>query len=125
MINNPNIDETNTLNEIRDIVHKNAVDHGFHNFDEDEGQFITRAMMLMNTETSELFEAYRNHTLTKACEKSAKMPEALTNEEEEIADLLIRALDYCGRRKINAGRAVALKHAYNANRPYRHGNKAA
>jgi NTP pyrophosphatase (non-canonical NTP hydrolase) len=115
----------NALNEIRNIVHQNAVDHGFHNFEEDDGQFVTRAMMLLNTETAELFEAYRNHKLTEPCDKSHKMEEPLTNEEEEIADIIIRALDYAGRMKLDIGRAVAIKHAYNVSRPYRHGGKAA
>lgn len=120
-----NTELKNSLNQIRDIVHQNAVDHGFHNFEEDEGQFITRAMMLLNTETSELYEAYRNNQLCSYTPKSEKMDEPMTNEQEEIADIIIRALDYCGRRGIDAGRAVAMKHAYNVARPYRHGGKAA
>ena len=115
----------NALNLIRDEVHENAKTHGFHDFSENEGQFVTKAMMLINTETSELFEAHRNHILTEPCDKSPKMHEPLTNEEEEIADLIIRALDYCGRRKIDAGRAVAIKHDYNTRREFRHGGKAA
>jgi len=115
----------NALNVIRDDVHENSKAHGFHDFNESDGQFITRSLMLMNTETSELFEAYRNHTLGLPCDKSSKMVQPLTNEEEEIADLIIRALDYCGRRKIDAGRAVAIKHEYNTRREFRHGGKAA
>lgn len=121
---------TNALNLIRDEVHENAKAHGFHDFNESDGQFITRAMMLMNTETAELFEAYRNHKLGELCDKSEKMVaitggNACTNEEEEIADLIIRALDYCGRRNIDIGRAVAIKHEYNTRREHRHGGKAA
>lgn len=115
----------NALNIIRDDVHTNAVAHGFHNFEEDEGQFVTRALLLMVTEIAENYEAHRNHSLTLPCDKSDKMIEPLTNEEEEIADLIIRALDYSGRRKIDIGRAVSIKHAYNQSRPYRHGGKAA
>lgn len=115
----------NALNVIRDDVHENAKAHGFHDFNESDGQFITRSLMLMNTEASELFEAYRNNVLTEPCDKSSKMTAPLTNEEEEIADLIIRALDYCGRRNIDAGRAVAIKHEYNTRREFRHGGKAA
>ncbi len=113
------------LNEMRDICHTNALEHGFHDFTESDGQFIIRAMLLMNSETAELFEAYRGNKLTEPCDKSPKMTEPLTNEEEEIADLIIRALDYCGRRKIDVGRAVAVKHAFNRDRPFKHGGKAA
>jgi NTP pyrophosphatase (non-canonical NTP hydrolase) len=43
------------------------------------------------------------------------------SEEAELADLLIRAFHYAGKRGIDLGRAVQLKHAYNINRPYKHG----
>src|SRR4029078_9931862 len=46
----------NALNVIRDDVHENARAHGLHDLIESDGQFITRSLLLMNTETSELFE---------------------------------------------------------------------
>ena len=49
-----------------------------------------------------------------------KCPE-LTAEEAELADVLIRIFHYCGKRGINLGNAVAVKHAYNISRPHKHG----
>lgn len=117
--------EITALNSIAQAVHDNAAGHGFHNFEESDGQFITRAMLLINTETAELFEAYRNGTLLEPCDKSPKMEAPLNNEAEEIADIIIRALDYAKRRGIEIGNAVAIKHKYNTERPFRHGNKLA
>lgn len=46
---------------------------------------------------------------------------SLTGEAAELADVIIRILHYCGRRSIDLGAALQAKHAYNCNRPYRHG----
>jgi NTP pyrophosphatase (non-canonical NTP hydrolase) len=46
---------------------------------------------------------------------------SLTGEAAELADVLIRIFHYCGRRGINLGEAVRLKHEYNITRPYKHG----
>lgn len=45
----------------------------------------------------------------------------LTNEEEELADLVIRIADYSGRFGIDLGGAVLAKMRYNATRPHMHG----
>jgi NTP pyrophosphatase (non-canonical NTP hydrolase) len=44
----------------------------------------------------------------------------LTNEEEEIADVLIRVADYCGYRNIDLGAVILSKMRYNATRPHMH-----
>lgn len=46
---------------------------------------------------------------------------SLTGESAELADVLIRIFHYCGRRGIDLGEAVRLKHEYNTSRPFRHG----
>lgn len=45
----------------------------------------------------------------------------LTGEAAEMADVLIRIFHYCGKRNIDLGKAVQLKHKYNTSRPFRHG----
>jgi NTP pyrophosphatase (non-canonical NTP hydrolase) len=73
---------------------------------------------LMHSELSEALEALRhgnppdNHV------------RELSGVEAEFADTVIRILDYCAARKLNLGRAIALKHAYNTTRPHKHGGKA-
>lgn len=113
----------NALNLIAEEVFNNARAHGFHDSDEDEGQFLTRTVANIHGEVSELWEAYRKHELRKPCDKNTFEP--LNCADEELADIVIRALDTAARLKIDIGRAVAIKHAYNVQREYRHGGKAA
>lgn len=73
---------------------------------------------LMHSECSELLEAYRNEDVPQ----SRKIP-GYTLAEEELADLVLRALDYAASRKIRLGEAILAKHAYNLSRPYKHGRR--
>lgn len=41
----------------------------------------------------------------------------------ELADAIIRILDYCGYAGIDIEAAILQKHEYNKTRPYRHGGK--
>ena len=41
----------------------------------------------------------------------------------EMADCIIRILDWMGRANIDAEDVIATKHAYNETRPYKHGKK--
>lgn len=41
----------------------------------------------------------------------------------ELADCMIRILDYCGHDGIDIEEAIRIKHEYNKTRPYRHGGK--
>lgn len=41
----------------------------------------------------------------------------------ELADVIIRILDYCGYAGIDIEAAIRQKHEYNKSRPYRHGGK--
>lgn len=41
----------------------------------------------------------------------------------ELADAVIRILDYCGHVGIDIEKAIEIKHEYNKTRPYKHGGK--
>lgn len=41
----------------------------------------------------------------------------------EMADCIIRILDWCGKEGIDIDRIISMKHEYNKSRPYRHGGK--
>jgi NTP pyrophosphatase (non-canonical NTP hydrolase) len=53
---------------------------------------------------------------------SLKIP-GFSQVEEELADLVIRAMDYAGAHDLALGAAIVAKHAYNVGRPIRHGKE--
>lgn len=107
------------INELADLVHKNAVEHGFHPLEESEYIFISNQCNNIHGEVQELWEAYRSGTEDDLCDKNIE----LSQKEEELADLIIRALDIGRRLKINIVQAVNIKHNYNTTRPFLHGKK--
>ncbi len=109
------------LNQLRDTIHELAKEKGWYDQPETEGQFIARFVANTHGELSELWEAHRKGQLNQPCDKDAD----LTCIEEEMADIIIRTLDACGRLGVDVDRAVTLKHIFNTSRPYRHGNKSA
>lgn len=72
-------------------------------------------MALVTTETSEQVEALR------LPEKASEHIPDFTGEEEEVADQIIRLLDYCGQYNLRIGEAIIAKMAFNEQRPHRHG----
>ena len=116
-----------TLNEIADAVHELAIKQGWFDDNPNEDVFIERVCNNLHDEISELHEAWRNGTLDDLCDKATKMTAAgipvLTCVEEELADIVIRALDAARQLKVDIQWAVKVKHEFNATRPRRHGGK--
>ena len=54
------------------------------------------------------------------CYPDGRKPEGVAIE---LADCIIRILDYCGAQGIDVDEATRIKHEYNKSRPYRHGGK--
>lgn len=73
-------------------------------------------------EVSELWEAHRKGRLHEPSDHEGL---DLMCGEEEIADVIIRALDFCAQNGIDPDYSVATKMRFNATRPYRHGGKVA
>ena len=66
-------------------------------------------------------EEYRNgHGATEIYFSDSGKPEGIPTE---LADVIIRVLDYCGYAGIDIDAAISQKHEYNKSRPYRHGGK--
>ena len=70
---------------------------------------------------SELAE--RLETLRKDPNKMDEHCPEFLNVEIEVADLIIRALDFSGRRNLRIGEAIIAKMKYNAGREFMHGKK--
>lgn len=69
---------------------------------------------LMHSELSEMLEAVRKHN-----GPSEHIP-SFTAEEEELADLFIRGLDYAGAHNLRLAQAIVAKMDFNLSRPYKH-----
>jgi len=109
---------TYTLAELTTLIHANSVGHGWW---EDERHPL-EVLFLISQELAEAGEEYRNgHELTEVYYQDGK-PEGFP---VELADVLIRLLDYCGQLGIDMEEVLLCKHRYNLTRPYRHGGKVA
>lgn len=124
------------LNEIAKEVHQNAVEHGWWDDNRTFGEIIA----LCHAELSEALEEHRNcqPNLYVALHEPGTIlrhNRAFTTDVEnfkglkpegiavELADCIIRILDYCAHEGIDIEQAIQLKHVYNKTRPYRHGGK--
>lgn len=131
------------LNEWAREIHENAVNHGFWN---PKMEFNT-ALMLIVGEIAEAMEEHRaghpmewhecpvfkSATCTNnngACEYLQGLPCSVNVDKckpegiaVEMADALIRILDWFGSEGLDVERIVCEKHEYNKSRPYKHGKQ--
>ena len=107
------------INELKNEVHELAKEKGWYDNPEIEDQYIERMCNNLHDKVSELHTAWRENKLHDNCDK----PISLSCLEEELADIIIRVLDNCGRLGVDIKTAVLIKHQYNKTRSYRHGGK--
>ena len=135
------------LNELAKNIHANAIEHGWW----DEKRSFPEIVALCHSELSEALEEYRDghpafyHPCNAGglccddipditcgnriynsedpdapCKARSKKPEGIA---VELADCIIRILDYCAHAEIDIDEILRTKHEYNKTRPYRHGGK--
>lgn len=124
------------INEFAKEVHQNAVEHGWWDTNRSFGEIIA----LCHSELSEALEEHRNGqpnlyvvlhepgTIMRHQKSTTTDPENFRGLKPEgiateLADCIIRILDYCAYDGIDIEQAIQLKHEYNKTRPYRHGGK--
>lgn len=125
-------DQNNTLNNLAAEIHQIAVDHGWW----EEERPLPEIIALCHSELSEALEEYRKgrpmayvwrpddypgyneDDISKW--KTGEKPEGIATE---LADCLIRILDYLAHVGVDVDDIVARKVEYNKTRPYRHGGK--
>lgn len=126
--------ECYSLNNLARLMHANATTHGW--WDDERG--FPETIALIHSEASEALEEYRDgyavDDVRYEC-KSGGTPSKCEIEcaacshgkpcgiPSELADIMIRVLDFCGHANIDIEAAIMEKHAYNIGRPYRHGGK--
>lgn len=103
-----------TFEEMLSKAHGLAVDKGF--WDKGANRNKGEMIALIHAELSEMLEAVRLPGIVK----SEKIP-YYTAEAEELADVIIRALDYAGGWGIDVQGAIEAKLKYNETRPVKHG----
>ncbi|CAB1078735.1 hypothetical protein D1AOALGA4SA_6468 [Olavius algarvensis Delta 1 endosymbiont] len=101
------------FNAVAQEVNNIAIDKGWWEGERNEGELIA----LMHSELSETLEAIR-----KGNPPDDKIPE-FTGVEAELADVIIRIMDFAAAKGYRVGEAVVAKINYNKNRPYKHGGK--
>jgi NTP pyrophosphatase (non-canonical NTP hydrolase) len=119
------------LNLFKDEVHNNAKVHGWWEKERTFGEIIA----LCHSELSEALEEHRNNKPFIYCGRTepchgeccdCELPIGIKKPEGiaiELADCIIRILDYCGKENIDIEEALKIKHEYNMTRPYKHGGK--
>lgn len=99
---------------LQEEIHRNSQEKGWW----DEPRTFGDTVALCHSELSEALEAFRKGE--PAVFVDGGKPEGIA---VEMADTIIRILDWAEHEGIDMGEVIELKNAYNETRSYRHGGK--
>lgn len=108
-----------TLHRLVELAYLGAKEKGWHD-PEVDATFGDR-IALIHSEASEALEAFREcGDVAKVWHRHDGKPEGVV---VELADVVIRIADLCGKHGLDLEQATRDKLAFNATRPHRHGGK--
>jgi len=106
-----------TIKEWQEKIYKTAVEKGWYDKSLPQKNSL-EFHMLMVSEIAEATEEVRKGTEPIYFENNKPEGEAI-----ELADCVIRIMDYFEHRGWNLEKTIKIKTEYNDTRPYRHGGK--
>ena len=118
------------ISELQKEVHENAKDKGWW---DDGDRNPLEICALIHSEVSEAVEDFRKET--PFCYQMQNDEQIIFGDKKwinqykpegpatELADAIIRCLDYAGRMEWDLEGILIAKHEFNKTRPHRHGNK--
>lgn len=119
------------FNIFAQLCYNEAKDRGFHEtgpiLPPYHDKRIVDFTANLHEEISEFHSAYRKKKLDQPCDKAEQMAAhnlpVLNCAEEELADVIIRAMDTAMTLGIDIERAVRSKMLFNRTRSFRHGGR--
>lgn len=109
---------TKSVNDWCKECYETSASKGWHDNADSDNYF--NKLLLIHAEVSEVVEELRKGKSITDIYYDGKKPEG---PAIEIADVVIRIFDLCGKAGLDLEKAIEIKSEYNKTRPHRHGGK--
>jgi NTP pyrophosphatase (non-canonical NTP hydrolase) len=112
-----------TINDLVFEAHHIAKDKGWWPEELSAWAHFPSVVALIHSEVSEALTEHRNGRKLDEVYYNLEKPEKPEGIPIELADIVLRVADLCGKAGIDLEEALRIKNEYNATRAHRHGNK--